>query len=55
MTHRTAININQYYELTEKCGYLEDKIGLYDPDTMLDRDIADLVKVFDMNRLREKT
>lgn len=51
MTCRTAININLYYDLTEKYGYPEEKIGLCDLDTMSDGDITDLVKVFDMNRL----
>lgn len=51
MTCRTSININLYYDLTEKYGYSEDNIYLCDIDKMTDSDVAELVSVLNKNRL----
>lgn len=51
ITCRTAININLYYDLTEKYGYSEDNIYLCDIDKMKDSDVVELVSVLNKNRL----
>lgn len=51
ITCRTAININLYYDLTEKYGYSEENLYLCDIDKMADPDIVELVKVLNQNRL----
>lgn len=51
ITCRTAININLYYDLTEKYGYSEDNMYLCDIDKMMDSDVTELVNVLNKNRL----
>lgn len=51
ITCRTAININLYYDLTEKYGYSEENLYLCDIDKMTDVDVIELVKVLNKNRL----
>lgn len=51
ITCRTAININLYYDLTEKYGYLEDNLYLCDIDKMTDSDVSELMNVLNKNRL----
>lgn len=51
MTCRTAININLYYDLTEKYGYSEDDLYVCDIDKMKDSDVVELMNVLDRNRL----
>lgn len=51
LTCRTSININLYYDLTEKYHYSEDDIAIMDLDQMKNSEIYELVKVFDINRL----
>lgn len=51
ITCRTAININLYYNLTEKYGYSEDMLYLCDIDNMMDSDIVELINVLNKNRL----
>lgn len=51
LTCRTAININLYYDLTEKYGYLEENLYLCDIDKMKESDVTELVNVFNKNRL----
>lgn len=51
LTCRTAININLYYDLTEKFHYCEDDIDMLELDEMTDGEIYELVKMFDENRL----
>lgn len=51
LTCRTSININLYYDLTEKFHYCEDDIDMLELDDMTDSEIYELVKMFDENRL----
>lgn len=51
MTCRTAININLYYDLTEKYGYSENDLFVLDLDDITDNDLTDLIGILDMNRL----
>lgn len=48
---RTTININLYYDLIQKYGYKECDLHLQDIDTMTEKDVFDLVKVLNENRL----
>lgn len=51
LTCRTAININLYYDLLDKYHYNEDDIFIEDIDDMTDKEIYELIKVFNKNRL----
>ncbi len=51
LTCRTAININLYYNLTEKYNYSEEDLYLCDIDKMTDSDVTELVNVLNKNRL----
>lgn len=51
ITCRTAININLYYDLTEKYGYLEEDLYLCDIDKMKDSDVTELVNALNKSRL----
>lgn len=51
ITCRTAININLYYDLTEKYGYSEDNLYLCDLDNLTNSDITELIQVLNQNRL----
>lgn len=51
LTCRTSININLFSDLTEKYGYSEDRVKLFDIDEMVDNDIAEVIEMLDTNRL----
>ena len=51
LTCRTAINMNLYYDLVDKYGYNEEDIFIEDMDEMTDKEIKELVKLFNINRL----
>ncbi len=51
LTCRTAININLYYDLVEKYHYNSEDIDIIDLDEMHSKEIKELVKMFNHNRL----
>ncbi len=51
LTCRTAINVNLYYDMVNKYGYDENDIFIEDMDEMTDKEVKELVKLFNMNRL----
>lgn len=51
LTCRTAINMNLYYDMIDKYGYNEEDIYIEDIDEMTDKEVKELVKLFNINRL----
>lgn len=51
LTCRTAININLYYDLVEKYRYDAEDIAIVDLDKMKDKEVKELVAMFNHNRL----
>lgn len=51
LTCRTAININLYYDMVEKYHYNAEDIAIVDLDEMRPKEIKELVKMFNQNRL----
>ncbi len=51
LTSRTAINMNLYYDMVDKYGYDEEDIYIEDMDEMTDKEVKELVKLFNSNRL----
>ncbi|MDE6926968.1 MAG: hypothetical protein K2P59_17270, partial [Acetatifactor sp.] len=51
LTCRTAININLYYDLVEKYHYDAEDIAIVDLDRMKDKEVKELVGMFNHNRL----
>lgn len=51
LTCRTAININLYYELVEKYHYDEEDIVIVNLDEMKEKEVKNLVAMFNHNRL----
>ena len=51
LTCRTAININLYYDIVEKYHYNAEDIAIVDLDKMRPKEIKELVKMFNQNRL----
>lgn len=50
LTCRTAINMNLYYDMVDKYGYSEEDIYIEDLDEMTDKEVKELVKLFNINR-----
>lgn len=51
LTCRTAININLYYDMVEKYHYSAEDIAIIDLDEMKDKEVKELVGMFNHNRL----
>lgn len=51
LTCRTAININLYYDIVEKYHYNTEDIAIVDLDKMRPKEIKELVRMFNQNRL----
>lgn len=51
LTCRTAVNINLYYDMVEKYHYNAEDIAIVDLDKMRPKEIKELVRMFNQNRL----